>query len=392
MRRAARIGVLAAVAAIGGCGGARAGTDWSFGWFGTEHERSYAGQGPLRVRWTERLTEPFEGAYLPVERAVAALDPGRNRVYVGSTAGQLYALSATGTRVYRYDAAGAIESQPALDAARDELYVGTEQGEVHALRASDGQLRWRESVGGPIRQAPVLSGDAVYVVTDSDTVAALGREDGSPLWSYSRQAPEGFSITEHAGLTPAGGKILTGFTDGVVVALDAADGRVIWERDTSVDVDSEDAAAPRFIDVDTTPVVIGQTVYVASFAGGLYGLDLGSGTVLWHDQTITGVVAIAAAEDLLILASADSGVVAMDTEREVRWRHALERGSPTEPVVAGRQILVGESGGSFLSLALDSGRETGRLEAGHGFTARASVRGGLGFVVSNGGNLLAFTY
>ena len=376
---------------LGGCGGPAGSSD--LGWFGAENPRRYAGHGPLRVVWSERITPEHGGAYLPVERAMAELDPPRDRVYVGSSAGHLYAMTGNGRRVYRYDAAGAVQSRPALDADRDELYVGTEQGEVHALRASDGELRWRESIGGPIRKEPLLTDDAVYIVTDSDVVGAFSREDGGPLWSYSREAPEGFSITEHAGLALAGGKLITGFTDGVVVALDPIDGRVIWERDTSIEVDTEDGTRPRFVDVDTTPVVVGDLVYVASFAGGLYALDAASGTVLWKDAGITGVVAIAATEDVLILASADEGIVALGvSDRERRWRKALRRGSPTAPVVAGRHVLVGESGGSFLSLALDSGREVGRFDAGHGFTAPASIRGGLGFVVSNGGSLFAFRY
>jgi len=377
---------------ITGCGGGGA-ESWSFGWFGSEHDRRYAGHGPMRVQWSERLTEEHEGPYLPVERAVAQLDPASDRVYVGSTAGFLYAMGPAGGRVYRYDAGGAIESQPALDTERDELYFGTEQGDVHALRASDGQLRWRDNVGGPIRQAPVLSEDAVYVVTDSDVVAAFAREDGAPLWSYSREAPEGFSITEHAGLVLAEGNVLTGFTDGVVVALDATDGRIVWERDTAVEVDTEDSAAPRFVDVDTTPVVVAGEVYVASFAGGVYALDRTSGTVLWHDSSLTGVTAIEATAEYLVMSSADEGVVALGLDdREVRWRHPIERGSPSAPTITGDQVLVGASNGPFLALALDSGQEQGRFEAGHGFSAPAAARGGLGFVVSNGGSLFAFSY
>ena len=388
-RRALSALLIAASAAA--CGPAP--ESWAFGWFGSEEERAYAGHGPLRVRWTERITPEYEGAYLPVERAVAQLDPERNRLYVGSTAGHLYAMTGTGRRLYRYDAAGAIEAQPALDATRDELYVGTEQGELHALRASDGELRWREDAGGPIRKAPLLTADAVYVVTDSDTVAAFSREDGGSLWTYSRAAPETFSITEHAGLTLAGGKLLTGFTDGNVVALDPADGSVLWERDTSVEIDTEEGTRPRFVDVDTTPVAVGERVYIASFAGGLYALEVSSGTVLYKDASLTGVVALAVTDDTLILASADQGIVAIGLpDHERRWRKRLGRGSPTSPVIAGRHILVGESTGSFLALTLESGREVGRFDAGHGFTAPAAVRGGLGFVLSNGGSLFAFTY
>lgn len=372
------------------CGGGVQG-DWS--WFGGG--RRQVGGGEVRVRWVQRLTPEYEGAYLPVERAVPTLDPSHDRIYVGSTAGHLNAMTATGGHIYRYEAGGAIESAPALDAAADELYVGTEQGTVHALRASDGHLRWRDRAGGPVRQAPALTRDAVYVVTDSDQLVAFARDDGTILWSYQRDAPEGFSITSHAGIALASGKVLAGFTDGVAVALDAASGDVVWEHDTSVDVDTEDEARPRFVDVDTTPVVIGNTVWIASFSAGLYALDLATGTVLDRNSGLAGVVGLARAPTGLVLVSADEGIVYLDVSvpgHRVIWRQPVERGSPAPPVVVRDHVLVGEAGGAFRALSLDDGTERSRFEAGYGFSAPAAVDGGLGFVVSNGGTLFAFAY
>jgi outer membrane protein assembly factor BamB len=355
--------------------------------------RAYAGAGPVRMLWTHRITPTFEGPYSPVERAAAALDPSHDRIYLGSTAGTLYALRANGGRIWGYDARGAIESRPALDIPKDELYVGTEQAVMHALTASSGDVRWRVPTGGPIRNEPLLTDDAVYVVGDTDIVTAHARRDGEILWTYKRDAPEGYSITGHAGLAMAEGRLVTAFTDGMVVALDPADGTVVWERDTSLEVESGAGGRPTFVDVDTTPLVVGETVYVASFAGGLYQLDAGSGTVLHHDDALTGVVGLARAGDRLVASSADDGVVCMALEGHARlWSHPIERGAASEPVVAGPNVLVAVSQGPFLALSLEGGDEISRFEAGYGFTATASVHDGVGFVLANGGSVYAFRY
>jgi len=368
-----------------GCGGSS-----DFGWLLQGDRPGPVGQEGFAVRWRQRLVPPIEGAFVPVERAVAALDPPRNRVYVGSSAGFLYAMTPGGTRIYRYDAGGAIESEPSLDRQRDELYVGTEQAELHALRTSDGELRWRKPAGGPVRKAPLLVEDAVYVVTENDVVTAFARDTGETLWTYRREAPEGFSITDHAGLVMVSGRLVTAFTDGAVVALDPTDGRIVWERETSVDVESEGRSRPRFVDVDTTPLVVGDDIYVASYAGGVYALDGNTGTVEWHDADRTGVIAMTLTEDRILLASADEGVVCLSRDdREQVWRHALQRGAPTQPVVVNDTLIVGESRGSLIALSLLDGHELSRLDAGHGFSARPSFQHGLGFVVSNGGALLA---
>jgi outer membrane protein assembly factor BamB len=263
---------------------------------------------------------------------------------------------------------------------------------VHLLSASNGALRWRAEVGGAVSQPPLLTDDAVYVVTDNDIVSALDRAEGEVLWRYRRDAPEGFYVSQHAGLALADGRLLTGFTAGVVASFDPSDGSLQWERDTSLELEPGPDGTARFADVDTTPVVIDDLVYAASFAGGMYALELESGTVRWHDEELTGIIGITPASNrLLVLSSGDLGVVLIDrNDREVVWRKRLPRGAPGEAIVAQDLVIFGESQGGFVTLALQNGRELGRIEAGHGFTARATVADGRGFILSNGGTLFAF--
>lgn len=350
-----------------------------------------ARDGRMPIRWTRRLAPDYEGPYLPIERAVPALDPEGDRVYVGSSAGGLWAFSGTGTQIWMYQAGGAIGSQPLLDTARDQVYVASDDGLVHALVASTGELRWRAELGGAVGRPPVASDDAIYVVTDADVVAAFDRATGEALWRYRREAPEGFYVTEHAGLTLTDRQLLTGFTDGVVAALDPRDGGILWERDTTSDLHATSDTI-RFTDVDTTPLVVGETVYVASFAGGLYALERASGTVRWLRDDLTGIVGLAEASGgVLIASSGDLGVLALRArDGEEIWRTGVARGAPTTPVVVSDLIIVGESEGGLVTLTLAAGREVGRIEAGHGFAAPAEVASGLGGAVSNSGTLFVF--
>jgi outer membrane protein assembly factor BamB len=393
MRVKAAGAALAAVLGLGliaGCGVSLLGdaeTDWIGG-----APRARVLDGPLHVRWTERLTPEFGGSYQPVERAVAALDPARDRVYVGSSSGSLWAMLPTGRKLWRFDTGGSIEGQAAVDGAAGELYVGNAEGIVSALRTADGSQRWQKPAGGPIRSAPALSADAVYVATANDLIVALSRADGTELWRYKRDAPDGFSLAGHSGLVLSDGKLFAGFTDGFVVALEAGSGQPAWERDTAIDLEEEGANTTRFVDVDTTPVIVGDRVWIASFSAGLYELSLSSGGVLWKDAERTGIVSIAAAGDgSLILSSADAGVVRFDTaERRDLWRRPVVRGAAGIASVVRDVVLVGENLGGFLALSLNTGAERSRIEAGHGFTAECAVAGHLGFVVSNGGSLYAF--
>lgn len=344
--------------------------------------------GRLTVRWMRRLVAELEGPYMPTERAVPALDPTHDRIYAGSSAGALWAWNGAGTLLWMYQVGGAIGSQPLVDVERDEIYVASDDGLLHALVASTGQVRWRAEIGGAVGRIPVATEDVVYVVTDADVVVAFERSTGETLWQYRREAPEGFYITEHAGLAVTSNQILTGFTDGVVVALDPRDGRVLWERDTTTDL-PRTSDTLRFTDVDTTPVVVGDTVFVASFAGGLYALERTNGSVRWRREDLTGIVGLAAAPGgLLIASSGDHGVLAVRAaDGEPVWRHRIERGAPTVPVVVEDLVIVGESEGGLIALSLEDGTEVDRVESGHGFAAPIAVAAGRAAVLSNAGAL-----
>jgi outer membrane protein assembly factor BamB len=352
--------------------------------------------GRLSFRWTRRLAvelEGIDGRFLPIERAVAAMDAAHDRIYVGSSRGYFWSLTGSGAQVYMYQAAGAVGCQPLLDTEADELYFASDDGVVHALVASTGELRWRAEIDGAVGRRPIATDDVVFVVTDGDVVVAYARDSGEALWRYRRDAPEGFYIAEHAGLVLAGRSLITGFTDGAVIALDSRDGHVQWTRETLEDLPATVSTdAMRFTDVDTTPVIVDGVAYIASFAGGLYALEVGSGSVRWLRRELTGLVGLALAPSgMLIGSSGDLGVVGIDRETgDTLWTAEVERGAPTAPTVVGDLVIVGETEGGLVSLLAANGNEVGRLENGHGFAAPVAIDEGLGAVVSNAGALFVF--
>ncbi len=382
--------VAACALASAGCGARFA--DGDYHWIGGARTPE-PGKGALRVQWRRELTPSHRGAYRPVENAAAAIDRLHGRLYVGAASGHLHAFTFEGQALYRFELHERIESEPALDPVRDELYIGTERGELYALTPSAGLMRWKAETTGAIRRQPLILGDAVYVVTEEDVVEAFSRADGSVLWRYEREREEGFVVAGHAGfLALDGGRIVTAFNDGHVVALDALDGRVKWERDTSVDVPETDPGRPRYTDVDTTPVRIGDTLYVASFGAGLYALDVNNGSVLFRDPVWTGVTGLAAADDGggLIIVSADLGLAYYEpSTKTARWVRPTQRGSLGVPKVARGVIVLGESKGSLLAIDQTTGIELSRVDAGHGFVASPAIDAGRAYVVTNGGTLLA---
>ena len=391
IRFAAAPTVAAMLFAIAGCGaaGAPATNSDNFGWVDEGSEYARPGEGGFSVRWSKQLTDRAEARFLPVELSSAEFDVKRERVYIGTTEGNLFAFALSGRRLFFYDAGAQIESKAAVDAQTGEIYLPSVDGYVHALTV-EGELKWKTKLIGTIRTQPLLSHEAAYIVAENDTVVALARDDGRILWTYDKEPVEEITIAGHAGLLLENGRLYAGFTDGAVAAINPSDGRLFWEVETSVDVELRPGNVPQFLDVDTTPVLLRGTLYIASFTAGLYALDPRSGTVEWRDAAFSGVTGIAAAGRMLVVSSARRGVSLLDLRtREVQWEKAPERGAPTPPLVTQRgTVIYGETKGSLLALSLSDGREIARAEGGSGFSATPSIQGSFGGALSNGGRFL----
>ncbi|MEM6960705.1 MAG: PQQ-binding-like beta-propeller repeat protein [Myxococcota bacterium] len=376
---------------MGGCGvndGIVGGA--SYEWFGTQVAQKQSGPG-LSVRWRRTLTRHSKGSYLPVEHATALIDPIRNQVFVGSSSGAFRAFNSNGRLLWEHPMGSSVEAAPGYDPSTRDVFVASEDGVVHRIDGSNGAVAWSKPSGSPIRNTPRLNEDAVYVASVNDGVTALSREDGESLWTYLREPNENLSITGRAGIALTGRWVLSAFSDGMVVALDRSDGSLVWERDTSIDVRGDEGDPDRFFDVDTTPLIDGDVVYVGAYGSGLYALQLANGSVIWRDAELLEIVGLALFERYLVVASSSEGIVCIDTEtRQRRWQQPVERGAPSVPVIAGGAVWFGESQGSFRMLDLDRGQELGRIDAGTGFSASAAIALPFGIVLSNGGSLLAF--
>jgi outer membrane protein assembly factor BamB len=348
----------------------------------------------LRVRWSKPLAPEWGGPYIPIERAAAAIDPATARLYVGSSEHMFWAFDGRGRPIYRLKADASIEAEPTLDVARDELYVASASGRIYGLRASDGTQRFTAEVGASISQPGVLSGDALFLVTDADGVFAISRKDGSVLWKYQRDPRAGLKVTGHAGLLMSGQRLITGFSDGSIVSLAQSDGRAVWVVDTTLDFADPAQAEGGFVDVDTTPVQVGDTVYVASFLAGLYALRVQDGVAQWRHPELIGITSLAADEHTLVVASAERGVTCYDLPSfSLRWSHSEHmRGAPNYVRIRDRAIYVTETRGALLALALADGQELGRLQTEHGFAAMPSLVDGQGAILGNSGILYAFDY
>ena len=377
--------------------------------------------GAIDVLYARSLTAGTRVVGEPNERGRPEIDASHGRVFVGTSDHGFYALRASdGSKIWRFETLGVVQSEPLYDLALDIVYFGSHDGALYAVHASDGELAWRFDSGAEVARRPVLAGEMLYFANASDNLFAIDRRSGKQLWHVHRMPALGMEISGYSGPAIDRGTIFFGFSDGHVGAYDARDGSERWAPiDLSAEAEqSQGSEGLRYLDVDTTPIPYelgteAKVVFVASYSGGVFALDQERGVTVWKNEKATGVTELVLwqershpprpespefvpggpavpARKLLLASSGATGLWALDPNTgAIVWRAPVPEGGITAPSPIAGAILVGTTRyGAFLLSPLD-GRAMDGIDLGTGFSQTPSTLGARAYVMSNAGTLVA---
>jgi outer membrane protein assembly factor BamB len=225
---------------------------------------------------------------------------------------------------------------------------------------------WRRPIG-PGWSSFAVRGDLLYTQEqrgDDEVVAAYNVNTGEPVWRH-RDAVRFWESNAGAGprATPtlSNDRVYTFGATGILNALDARDGSVVWSRNVASDTSTE---TPGW-GFASSPLVVADVVIVAA-SGKLAAYDLATGNLRWigpaggwgysspHRVTIDGVTQI-----LLLNGGGATSVAPADGR--VLWEHRWSGGNIVQPAVtADGDVLIGAVDNSA------SGMGTRRIGIAHG--------------------------
>lgn len=207
MMRAFPVLLLLATLSLGVC------DDWPTVCHDAQRSGMATSAGPSKgaVVWATELGGSVDGSPIVVG----------DRVYVGTSHGDFYALNRTeGSVVWKYATAGAIVGGAEVSAGR--VFVGSVDCFVHALDATTGKRLWRHRTLRPVLAGPTVVGDRVIFGSMDGTLRAVDAATGKTVWRV-----EGLGGVS-APVTVQGDALFCGDETGTIAARRVVDGSVVW--------------------------------------------------------------------------------------------------------------------------------------------------------------------
>ena len=327
--------------------------------------------------WHAMVERSTTMEFVPREFATPAVDPASGRVVVGTRDGVLRSVTIDGKVRW-----SVVTPAPFYAGAliRDGVvYSPGGDGVLRAIKADTGAVLWTYDCGEELVTVPVLAEGKVLVASQSATLYAVEAADGKWVWQYRRTPPVGFILRGASTPVVRDGMVYLGFSDGHAAALDAKTGAAAWDRVLST--------GTQFIDVSSTPGFDSTgNLIVASYKDGLFSLDPKTGDTVWQ-STASGLAYVLVRGSVIFAAGEDRvGAYSAETGKSI-WLMSLPDRAGQQPAFASGLLLV-PTGKALLFVDPVSGKILRRFDPGKGVTATPGVYGPDALVLSN----LGFVY
>ena len=315
---------------------------------------------------------------------------GTVRAFDSRNGGQVWSASfGDGSRSTNYGGGVAYEN--------GRIYATNGNGYVAALDAATGGAAWTVKPGGPLRGAPTVFSDAVYVMSQDNQLYSLKTADGAQNWS-SAAALEIAGVFGSASAAVASGTVVAGFSSGELNAYRYENGRQVWQDALSRTSISTSVAS--LSDIDADPVIDGGQVFAIGKGGRMVALELTSGQRQW-EQNIAGNSTPWVAGEWVFVVTDDAKLIALHRNNgRIRWINQLPRWRDMKdkkgpifyygPVLAGDRLIVAGSNGVLVNVNPDNGSFQNQTGVGAGVHLQPVVAGQTLYILDARGRLTAF--
>ena len=374
MKRAVLISLLAA--SLAGC--STISSTWN-SWFGDDKNKPAAlevlsGPASARILWSVK----GDSVSFPLSIATLA-----DRFVVAASDGSVRALAAADGRVLWQGNVGAKLSAGVGSDGRFAAVVSRDN-ELVVLDA--GRVVWKKALPTPVVAAPLVAGERVFALTLDRQVLAFDALDGRKIWELKRPGEP---------LTLAKAGVLLAYKDTLIVGqgprlagVDPVKGQLRWEASVATPRGTNEVE--RLADLVGPAARQGEVLCARAFQSSVGCINAERGSALWN-RLVGGTNGIGADELVVVAGDASDRLSAWKLANgDLAWSaDQFLRRKLSEPVVTGKQVLVGDAEGYLHLLDRDTGKTRSRLTTDGSSIITIALQGGTALVATKSGGLFA---
>ena len=336
-------------------------------------------------------------------RLAAAPVVGNGRLYVVDTDGVIHAFDAeTGGRVwtYRMPIGNKLENSAfggGVSYSNGRVYATNGVGEVLAINAQDGAEIWKVKPAGPLRGAPTIAFNSVFVMTQDNQIFALNSVDGELQWQESGSATQA-GVFGVAAPAAGQGTVIAGYSSGELTAYRYENGRSLWSDALARTSISTEVGS--LTDIDADPIIESGRVYALGQGGRMAAYELVTGQRIW-ELNLAGISTPAIAGEWIFTLTDDARLLAIARSTgKIRWISQMQRYKDekdkkgaifwTGPVLAGNNLWVASSRGALYKVSVGEGSAMLYRDLDAAVSLPPIVAGNTLYILSDDGKIRAF--
>ncbi len=215
----------------------------------------------------DRKTGQKKWTFASNGQIIASANVVGDRLIFGSYDSSLYCLKATdGKKLWQYQTEDRVNGSPAIS-GKHTFVTGCDQ-HMRVINIETGEQETDMPLERFLIASPSVSGDLLFVGTHDSEVICLDWRKKEIVWQYSDEQRD---QPYHSSAALTDKLVLIGGQDKQLHAIDRTTGKGVWKLATRGQVNS-------------SPVIVGDRVFVGSKDGFLYEAKLADGTLIEKHQ------------------------------------------------------------------------------------------------------------
>lgn len=326
------------------------------------------------------------------------------RVYTLDSEARVSAVSTAGQVIWSRDLT------PTNDSGRDAsggglayeggvIYVSSGFGLLTALNGATGAEIWQQNLRSTGTGSPIVAGDLIYLVSGDDLAWAIERDSGRIRWQLTA-TPHLQNFMGAPAPAVSDKYVVFAFGSGEVQGAFRKGGLRRW--DAQLAGQRQGYSSGLIGDATGGPVIDGQRIYMGNHSGRTVALNLDNGARLWTAPDGPLGPVWPAGDSIFMVSDRNQLLRLSATDGTRIWQQDLPfftKDKPKRqaeifahygPIIAGNRLIVASNDGWLRLFDPTNGTPLGQVTLPGGATTNPVVAGGVLYVVSTKGQLLAF--